>query len=356
MACAAHGIRTCVLERVRSSHQGGAALGVERALLLRVTGTGSSNFKTDSTFPPLTAYRHAASWQALYGWLRSKILDRPEITLLFGTDVVRVEQSEKGAAAITQDGRRIHAPVVIGADGAQSIVRRSVNPEQPGGVYAGYLLWRGLIPEQNVPDVPWPRSNDGVALVTSSGYRLVAYPVSTCSGSLDPGHRSISFSWYDASRGALLQELGCLSPTGEVLSSLVPQRIPATVRSELRNLAEQIWPDPWRAAIVHALDDMKVFATPVAEYLPTRLYSGRIAIIGDAAHVSSPVVGRGFAAGTLDAEVLAVCLDSAFEQAEPDIPAALKRYEDARLPDAREMVSASMRWSQGFVGSGPNSR
>jgi FAD binding domain len=43
-----------------------------------------------------------------------------------------------------------------------------------------------------------------------------------------------------------------------------------------------------------------IFGTPLAEYLPETLISGRVGLVGDAAHVASPMVGAGFASGLED--------------------------------------------------------
>ena len=45
--------------------------------------------------------------------------------------------------------RRIHADLVIGADGARSTVRQILEPSL-GLKYAGYVVWRGLVSEQDV--------------------------------------------------------------------------------------------------------------------------------------------------------------------------------------------------------------
>jgi len=45
--------------------------------------------------------------------------------------------------------------------------------------------------------------------------------------------------------------------------------------------------------------------TPIAEYVPDRLVNGRLALVGDAAHVPTPMTGCGFSASLDDAEAIA---------------------------------------------------
>ena len=51
--------------------------------------------------------------------------------------------------------------MVIGADGARSTVRRSVTPEHPEAVYAGFLLWRAMVPESDLPAEILPAQKRG---------------------------------------------------------------------------------------------------------------------------------------------------------------------------------------------------
>ena len=350
LACSDRGIRTWVLERGHEQNQGGGALGVDRSLLLRVVGVDPDTGCEAEPFPVLTKYRRAVSWRALYSWLRDRACRRPEITLLEGYSVSEVVQSDVSATAITAEGERIDAEVIVGADGYRSVVRKAVNPEWPAGRYAGYLLWRGLVHEAELPsDTRWPQNNNGVALSTQTGFRLVAYPVAGRDGSLEPGERGISFAWYDANRTDLLREQKCLSASDDVLASLGPKDIPRSVLTELRTLAATMWPNPWRAGVIHAIDQREIFATPVAEYFPKRMVNGRLAIIGDAAHVTSPVTGRGFAAGVLDADLLAKNLVRSNAHDSAGIARALESFESHRLPEAQSLAETSMAWSQAFV-------
>ncbi len=350
LACARRGIRTQILERSHETQQRGGALGIDRALLLQTVGIDSKNGYGAETFPVLTKNRQAASWRSIYVWLHNLARQQAEITLTEGCSVFEVSQTDTDVAAITTRGERIGAQVIVGADGHRSVVRKAISPEQPYALYAGYLLWRGLILESDLPPgTNWPQNDEGTMLVTKNGHRLVGYPVAGPDGSLERGKRLLSFTWYDKGHDLLLQEARCLSPTRQVLSSLLPESIPHGVQDELRELASSLWPEPWSTVIVHAIKRGVLFATPVAEYFPERLVRGRVAVIGDAAHVASPVVGQGLIAGVLDAQVLADALKDALDRTGVDMQSALGIYESKRLIGARELVAASQRWSKAYL-------
>ena len=349
LACANRGIRTKILERADGRQRSGAALGIDRALLMRTIGITPSSDR-DVGFPVLTSHRNAVSWSAIHGWLREQASGRSEIVLIEGCSVLKVTQSKVAATVVTAKGEQIIAAVVVGADGYRSVVRAAINPATPHAVYAGYVLWRGLVDEREMPThTLWPSDDKGVALVHNSGYRLVAYPVAGADGSVEPGRRRISFTWYDANQDALLQKMGCISQTRHVIASLSWKNVPHQVRAELQDTAQQIWPEPWSSFIVHALEKRGIFGTPVAEYFPERLRSGRLVVVGDAAHVSSPMTGRGFVTGTMDAGTLAECLGQIENQSLSAVLFALKRYENARLKESQALVGTSFDWSRAYL-------
>ena len=343
LACAKWGVPARVLERATVEPREGGALGVNRNHLARVIGVNPRVNGQVSALPVVVCQQEVTSWYLLHRWLRNQALQCEEITLIEGFDVCRVTQHDGVATAVGRDGRRMNAWLIVGADGYRSIVRAAT--------YAGYMLWRGLVDESDLPlNTRWPRNDQGGGFISSVGYRLIAYAVPGRDGSTQPGERQISFAWYDPTRAALLYEQQCISRSQTVLAPLLPENISSQLRGELLDQTREIWPDPWRSAVVYALEKSAVFATPVAEYYPNRLCRGRLAVIGDAAHVVSPITGKGFAAGLLDAETLAKSLKDCRVRNEPDASWALQRYEDERLDEARELAVTSKIWSREYLG------
>jgi len=338
------GIPSTVLERTRPPVQGGAGLGVDRALLARVTGCDPrADAPGAAHLPVIRSGREATSWQLLHGWLRNRVRDGRHVEVQEGIVAERAGQDD-GAAWVDAGGTRHSAPLLVGADGYRSLVRAAVSPEAPDAAYAGYVLWRGLAEEATMPaGTPWPADADGIGAIVE-GYRLVAYPVPGAGSQLAPGRRAISFAWYDAGRNALLERLGCLSSDGRVLASLPPERFPPELVAELRRTADRVWPPPWRQAVHACLDRREVFATPITEYWPRRMAQGRLALVGDAAHAVSPMTGRGLVLGLLDAEALALALADCGLT-----PEALRRYEQVRLRPSQDLVRGSMDWGRTYL-------
>jgi 2-polyprenyl-6-methoxyphenol hydroxylase-like FAD-dependent oxidoreductase len=135
---------------------------------------------------------------------------------------------------------------------------------------------------------------------------------------------------------------------GDVVQrTLRSDKIPESTFKALAEEAREIWPEPWRAAILDCIARRAVIGTPVAEYLPKRLSHGRICLVGDAAHVPSPMTGRGFAASALDALALAEALDDGgLRSGTVD---ALQRYDAKRLRAARELVRSGQSFSHSFI-------
>jgi 2-polyprenyl-6-methoxyphenol hydroxylase-like FAD-dependent oxidoreductase len=81
----------------------------------------------------------------------------------------------------------------------------------------------------------------------------------------------------------------------------------------------------------------------------SRLAAGRIVIIGDAAHVPSPITGSGFSASFVDAEAVAAALTTRLRRGA--VPEALADYEQQRIGSARSLLQGGQRFSQSFARS-----
>jgi 2-polyprenyl-6-methoxyphenol hydroxylase-like FAD-dependent oxidoreductase len=334
IALARQGVQVTVLERTpQGRYEGGGGLGVDVGLLAEVTGLGES--------PPVCRGidRATTAWPLLADWLEDHARRTRGVELRRGADVL---DAGDGWAEVV-DGTRYEAEVVIGADGAHSTVRRSVAPEHPDAVYAGFLLWRAMVSESDLPAEILPARDEPSREHYSGPYRLVTYPVPGADARATRGHRRLNMVWYDPARSELLTSSGLLDGS-TVHGSLAAADVPDELREELRIVSAQNWPTPWREAMDVALRDSLVFATPVAQYRPERLVKGRIALAGDAAHAASPMVGGGFRQGLYDAAALATAF-----QSHADAALTLRLYERSRLREAQHHVERSIAASAEYL-------
>jgi 2-polyprenyl-6-methoxyphenol hydroxylase-like FAD-dependent oxidoreductase len=343
LALSRAGVDVTILERVDEFPRTGAALGwVHEGLLERITGRERPDKGSTAYGPSAPGVQ---TWTAVHARLRAAVDADPRIELRHSTRVQSVGQDARSAWAVTSNHEVFRGDVVIGADGHRSVVRRSVSPEKPDATFAGYVLWIGLTDESAIPaQHRWPRDLD---ILRSGDNYLFGYPLPGRDGSLVTGSRQIGWGWFDASRNELLRETGCV--VGSVVQhSLTAADIPEATFRQLAVQASDLWPALWRDAILDCIDRHAVVGTPIAEYVPDRLVNGRLALVGDAAHVPTPMTGSGFSASLDDAEAIAESAAAGARGSE--LVKALRGYEEERLSSVRDMVQSGQQFSRSFSG------
>jgi 2-polyprenyl-6-methoxyphenol hydroxylase-like FAD-dependent oxidoreductase len=322
---------------------GGSGLGVDPDLLEQVVGLNPlRSYPGHAALPLIRTYRYSASWYLLLEWLKKCAKDYANIDYRTGIRIDKIGETPTAAFARSSSGENFYFSGILGADGYRSVARRYVNPDQPEAKYAGYLLWRGVAEENWFRDkMKWPDEMGYQEFPNPQGFRLVAYAIPGSQGEVSPGKRRISFAWYDCSRQRFLEHLGCLKGD-EVLRTVQYSDIPQSLLTELMGYAQDHWPYPWNEFIVESIKRKAFFGTPIAEYIPTRLIRSRVALIGDAAHVASPMSGGGFRHGLLDAVSLAQ------RSASKQVGEMLQLYEEDRLASAQRLVAAGQKSARAF--------
>jgi 2-polyprenyl-6-methoxyphenol hydroxylase-like FAD-dependent oxidoreductase len=346
LALARVGWPVTIIERATGEPPGGAGLGLDRGLLSSVAGVDATRI------PVVSGNRPSAAWGLVRQFLLDAATATPGITFIESVAVTGVrDHDQAGPVMLDSTAGPLTADVVVGADGVYSVTRRFVAPSQPAASYAGYMLWRGLVAESAVPGGLGGHGRD-LEVHAAPGAQLVIYCVPGPDGQTDRGSRRVSYAWYDASRTQLLREAGCLQD-GTVTATLRADQFPAGLTTQLAELARRWWPTPWGECVAWGVTHGEVFGTPVAEYLPARLVRGRVVLIGDAAHVASPMTGAGFQNALLDVRALAAALDHVPAPGVPesDVPTGLDRYERERLPLVRRLVSSGMAWGDSYLRS-----
>ncbi|WP_225098800.1 FAD-dependent monooxygenase [Streptomyces sp. CoH27] len=186
-------------------------------------------------------------------------------------------------ARVSTGTQELEAELVVGADGINSRVRTALFPRHPGPVYAGFTTWRVMIP---VPGAQF--------------------------ASHETWGRGRIWGTHPLKDGRVYAYAAAVTPAGG--------RAPDDEKAELLRLFGD-WHDPIPAVLAATRPedvlrhDVHHITTPLPAY-----HSGRVALLGDAAHAMPPTLGQGGNQAVEDAVVLGHRAD--------DLPA----YTAARLP------------------------
>ncbi|MCM3728824.1 FAD-dependent monooxygenase [Neobacillus cucumis] len=334
------GLDVTILERAGSKPRSGAVLQVDSGEIDR---TQTAKFLRKLASGGISS---AEAWSSIQLRLRTAAETDPRITLRYDTRVQTIKQDSDSAWAVTDKGEIFHGDILIGADGHRSIVRRLVAPHKPNATFAGYLIWVAIVGEKDIPEKHRPSLNaPKFTMPDGIGDFLLGSIIAGADGSTALGDRRLGWAWYDNTQNDLLRRLGCVE--GDVVQySLHAQDIPEQTLIELAEKASDRWAQPWLDAILHSIQSRNLLGTPIAEYVPDNLVKGRIAIVGDAAHLPTPLTASGFNASLQDASTLAECIEKGIKGSAAT--EALLEYESLRLKNARQIVQSGQSFSRSF--------
>jgi 2-polyprenyl-6-methoxyphenol hydroxylase-like FAD-dependent oxidoreductase len=266
------------------------------------------------------------AWERLYRILRDAF---PVAHYHRGIGLKSFEQTGHSVIVHFTDGRSMEADLLVGADGIRSTVRQQLLPDL-NPLYAGYVAWRSLLPEQAIPPAIHRELFEHMTFCLPPGEQFLGYPVAGPDNDLRPGHRRYNVVWYrPAEESTELQRL-LTDDSGVTHSLSIP---PPLIRKEhiakMRAAAERLVAPQFRA-IARLMDEPVL--QPIYDLETPRMAFGRVAIIGDAAFVARPHVGAGVSKACEDVSALADAVAS--DEVEP----ALMKFEAQRLPVGRRII------------------
>jgi 2-polyprenyl-6-methoxyphenol hydroxylase-like FAD-dependent oxidoreductase len=233
-------------------------------------------------------------------------------TLKLNMSCVRFEQDDNKVTVYFENGESDTADLLIGADGINSVVRKQMFPEIQLR-YSGYTAWRGVVETENEAALGLTSESWGV------GARFGIVRVDK--------KRVYWFATHNQAFGE--------KATGE------------QKKSKLLNLFKQ-----WHHPIDHLLDATPadiILQNDICDIPPFASWTqGRVTLLGDAAHPTTPNMGQGACMAIESAYVLARSL-----KAETDHRSALRRYESERHERTAWITNTS--WMIGKGGQVGNS-
>lgn len=262
-----------------------------------------------------------AECEALYGAPYTTVhrADLHSALITVAGDAVHVGRrlsglSQRSDAVVLRfaDGTTQEADVVVGADGIRSAVRAELTRDSPE--FSGQFIYRGLIPGRHVPELARePR----IRIWLGPGQHCVCYPIS--------GGRSLSFA--ATAPGAHRHDESWTSTAD-----------PAEAIAAYRGWNSTV------AALLAAADSVGRWA--LHDRAPLETWStGRITVLGDAAHPMLPFAAQGANQAIEDAMTLAACL---VRPGDGGLAEALRRYEATRAPRTNLLQKSSRERAEGM--------
>ena len=251
----------------------------------------------------------------------------------FGKTFAGFSSEENRVVVRFSDGSEARGELLIGADGLRSAVRAQLFPGiEPA--YAGYVAWRALVDEHELPAQLRRRLGNTYWFGLPQSEMIVAYPVPARDGA--PGHRDWNIVWYRPIVGdEALREM-CTDASGRHHGPAIP---PPLVRPEVTAALKRDARALLAPLVAELVECSQPFFQAIFDVESPRLAVGRVVLLGDAAFVARPHVGMGVTKAALDA----LCLCRSIEIHPEDLGAALARYDRLRGEFGRRCVARARR-------------
>jgi 5-methylphenazine-1-carboxylate 1-monooxygenase len=232
-----------------------------------------------------------------------------------GHRVTGYRQHDGGVTALvqTREGQTLDVPgrLLVAADGLHSAVRAQMHPQQPPIQWGGAIMWRGT-----TPGVPI-RSGASFVGLGSARHRVVLYPISQP----DPASGLSTINW--------IAEITVDNRGGWTQGDW-------NRRVALDEFAHHFdgWNYGWLDVPAMLRGAMEIFEYPMIDRDPVPTWvDGRVALLGDAAHVMYPTGSNGASQAIVDARVLGASLLVHGVSAD-----ALRAYNDKLCADISALV------------------
>lgn len=281
------------------------------------------------------------NWGQLYRNLRRRV---PDPVYRLQQSVRRLLNEGEGAVVELASGERQAFDFCVCADGYASLSRDTLFPDAPAR-YAGYVLWRGSLPETSLCEAG-PLAGG----VRSPGYadgHGIFYFVPGPDGSVEPGARLVNWGVYlrapEATLAGLLVDVDGQQREG----SLPPGAMPRATELALLQRVEGQLPE-FYLEILRASRQSAVYAIQDREVPAYR--KGRIAVAGDAGALARPHS----ASGALKAMTDAIALSDALRASPTDLDVALSRYSEAQTRSGNQLVRFGRQLGQALVTAIPD--
>lgn len=235
------------------------------------------------------------------------------VNVRLGCTFSAIQQDADGVDVTFTDGQIHRYDVVIGADGLYSKLREAIFPNAPKPRYTGQCVWRMVLPRP--PEIQRPTMWIGMPKI-----KIGVNPVSKTEMYMFVTEDRPNNDRLDSAAfpGILV---GLLAPFPAPAVQAIKAQIDSQSEIVYRPLEGLLLPKPW--------------------------YQGRVVLIGDAVHATTPHLASGACIGIEDAIVLAEELSK-----DGPVESALEAFQNRRWERCRMVVENSLRLGELEVSGG----
>ena len=249
------------------------------------------------------------------------LLSRPLLedeTIRLNARAVSFDEDDAGVTVRFEDGSEERGKVLVGADGLKSTIRTPLlGAADPR--WSGFTVWRAI------PTFEHPKIRHGISEQAAGRGRI--------------------FGMFPSSDGRVYWFASATAPPGE--------KPPDGRHHEqlLRLFGDWYEPVP---DIIKATDEAEIARNDIYDREPAdRWGTGRVTLLGDAAHAMLPTLGQGAGQAIEDSAVLAHRLSRADRSDRAAVDRALRSYEERRRPRTAKFAKDSWRIAQTYKWSNP---
>ncbi|KAJ4315083.1 hypothetical protein N0V94_006137 [Neodidymelliopsis sp. IMI 364377] len=299
--------------------------------------------------------QHMTSWDLLYHLLRANFdgieseyakAPIPEAqegttTYDYGHQVVNVnfkntEPLSIKAKTSNGDTVAIDADMLIGADGPSSMVRKFIDANVQRK-YAGYVAWRGTVPEQEVSQSATDVFVEKFPFFHTEGVQILAYTIPGPNGTIEPGKRLLNWVWYVNYKEDSPEHIELMTDNDGKRHhiTLPPGGIRDSVWNRQKDIAKEVLPPQFAELVKKTKVPFVQAITDVVS--PTAILPGdnRMLLIGDSLAGFRPHTAASTNQAAMDAMTLAEAINNIVEGGERD--EIMKSWEEHVLKYAKSM-------------------
>jgi 2-polyprenyl-6-methoxyphenol hydroxylase-like FAD-dependent oxidoreductase len=228
------------------------------------------------------------------------------------------------------------ADIVIAADGPSSTIRAMYLPEVKR-TYAGYVAWRGTVPENQVSKAATDVFVEKFPFFHTEHIQILAYTIPGKHGTIEPGKRLLNWVWYVNYKEDSPEHVDLMTDTEGKRHHIT---LPAGgVRDEVWTRQKEYAKENLSPQFAELVEKTEVpFIQAITDVIApsANLDSGRVLLIGDALAGLRPHTAMSTSQAALDAMKLAEAIDQTIGGQGME---ALKKWEEHVVKYAKDLQS-----------------